>query len=194
MSTDVVRAVIWMHGGVKHYRGKAKAARNYVEMDCARYDDYYLAEGDGIAMRFVAETTAAGDVALEKKPAMNGETYEGWVAGILVETRQPKERLRTDAKNLVARGCAPSGGSGGARRRPGARREPASDAWLFTVGDGPMYDNDIDWRWHASRSSAGPPHVRLHDLRPFYASGLIAAGCDVVTVQRALGTPRRPRR
>ena len=25
------------------------------------------------------------------------------------------------------------------------------------------------------------------DLRHFYASGLIAAGCDVVTVQRALG-------
>lgn len=27
----------------------------------------------------------------------------------------------------------------------------------------------------------------LHDLRHFYASGLIAAGCDVVTVQSALG-------
>jgi integrase len=29
--------------------------------------------------------------------------------------------------------------------------------------------------------------VKLHDLRHFYASGLIASGCDVVTVQRALG-------
>jgi integrase len=28
---------------------------------------------------------------------------------------------------------------------------------------------------------------RLHDLRHFYVSGLIRAGCDVVTVQRALG-------
>jgi integrase len=27
----------------------------------------------------------------------------------------------------------------------------------------------------------------LHDPRHFYASGLIAYGCDVVTVQRALG-------
>jgi integrase len=27
----------------------------------------------------------------------------------------------------------------------------------------------------------------LHDLRHFYASGLIADGCDVVTVQHALG-------
>ena len=50
-----------------------------------------------------------------------------------------------------------------------------------------MYDNDIDWRWRATRAAARLPHVRLHDLRHFYASGLIAAGCDVVTVQRALG-------
>jgi integrase len=27
----------------------------------------------------------------------------------------------------------------------------------------------------------------LHDLRHFFASGLIASGCDVVTVQRAVG-------
>lgn len=78
MSTDVVRAVIRMHGGAKFYRGAPKAARNYVERDCARYDDYYLAEGDGIAMRFVAEATPAGDVAIEKKPGMDGETR--WAA------------------------------------------------------------------------------------------------------------------
>ncbi len=59
--------------------------------------------------------------------------------------------------------------------------------WLFTVGDEPMYDNAITWRWRATRDSADLAHVRLHDLRHFYASGLIAAGCDVVTVQRALG-------
>jgi integrase len=41
--------------------------------------------------------------------------------------------------------------------------------------------------WHQTRTSARLPRVRLHDLRHFYASGLIAAGCDVVTVQRALG-------
>ena len=65
--------------------------------------------------------------------------------------------------------------------------DPNPEAWLFTVGERPMYDNDIHWRWRATRASAKLPHVRLHDLRHFYASGLIAAGCDVVTVQRALG-------
>lgn len=61
------------------------------------------------------------------------------------------------------------------------------DGWLFTVGDEPMYDNAITWRWRATRAAAQLARVRLHDLRHFYASGLIAAGCDVVTVQRALG-------
>lgn len=61
------------------------------------------------------------------------------------------------------------------------------DRWLFAAGGEPIYDNGIDWRWRATRNSAGLPHGRLHDLRHFYASGLIAAGCDVVTVQRALG-------
>ena len=30
--------------------------------------------------------------------------------------------------------------------------EPSAASWLFTVGDGPMYDNDIDWRWRATRT------------------------------------------
>ncbi|WP_255556371.1 tyrosine-type recombinase/integrase [Tessaracoccus palaemonis] len=37
-----------------------------------------------------------------------------------------------------------------------------------------------------AREAAGLS-VTPHDMRHFYASGLIAAGCDVVTVQRALG-------
>lgn len=61
------------------------------------------------------------------------------------------------------------------------------DRWLFTVGDGPLYDNAVTWRWRATRNAAKLPKVRLHDLRHYYASGLIAAGCDVVTVQRAMG-------
>jgi integrase len=40
--------------------------------------------------------------------------------------------------------------------------------------------------WRIVREEVGIPH-RLHDLRHFFASGLIARGCDVVTVQRTLG-------
>ena len=43
-----------MHGGVKFYRGAARAARAYVERDRFRADDYYLAEGSAVVDRFVA--------------------------------------------------------------------------------------------------------------------------------------------
>ena len=51
----------------------------------------------------------------------------------------------------------------------------------------PPAQNTVGGWWRKTVKAAGVGHVRLHDLRHFYASGLIAAGCDVVTVQRALG-------
>lgn len=60
--------------------------------------------------------------------------------------------------------------------------------WLF-VGEGlnPPHQNTIGYHWRKTLTKAGLEDIRLHDLRHYYASGLIAAGCDVVTVQRALG-------
>jgi hypothetical protein len=51
---------------------------------------------------------------------------------------------------------------------------------------GPAHAATVARWWRKVRDKVGIEH-RLHDLRHFYASGLIAAGCDVVTVQRALG-------
>lgn len=61
--------------------------------------------------------------------------------------------------------------------------------WLFPGEDGarPLHQNSAGYHWRKARDAAGLPALRFHDLRHFYASGLIAAGCDVVTVQRALG-------
>jgi integrase len=60
--------------------------------------------------------------------------------------------------------------------------------WLFHgSGDQPPHQNTVGHRWRTTCIAAGVADLRLHDLRHFYASGLIAAGCDVVTVQRALG-------
>ena len=80
-----------MRGGVKVYRGNPAAARNYVEADHARVDDYYLAEGTGLAMRFVA--TPDG---VEAIGALDGDGYEAWVAGLDPLSREPRGRLRTD--------------------------------------------------------------------------------------------------
>jgi hypothetical protein len=43
-SSGTVFEVIGMHGGMKFYRGSARAARAYVEADHSHADDYYLAE------------------------------------------------------------------------------------------------------------------------------------------------------
>jgi len=54
--------------------------------------------------------------------------------------------------------------------------------WLFGF-DRPPGQNQVHHQWRKARVGS----YRLHDLRHFYASGLIRAGLDVVTVQRALG-------
>ncbi|MFW3170817.1 tyrosine-type recombinase/integrase [Geodermatophilus sp. CPCC 206100] len=60
--------------------------------------------------------------------------------------------------------------------------------WIFTGETGePPHQNSIGYRWRTTLTAAGLTGVKLHDLRHFYASGLIASGCDVVTVQRSLG-------
>jgi integrase len=61
------------------------------------------------------------------------------------------------------------------------------DRWLFPGRQGdPLHQDSVSDRWQRVRTATGLGY-RLHDLRHFYASGLIHAGCDVVTVQRALG-------
>jgi integrase len=62
------------------------------------------------------------------------------------------------------------------------------EPWLFAGGsNGPPATATVTERWRQSVAAAGLPGMKLHNLRHFYASGLIASGCDVVTVQRALG-------
>src|SRR3954467_6859399 len=82
-----------MHGGMKVYAGAPAAARHYVEADRGRADDYYLAEGTGIARRYAA---TAGRV-VELSP-LTGESYEAWVAGREPDTGAPRGRLRADER------------------------------------------------------------------------------------------------
>lgn len=102
------------------------------------------------------------------------------VAGITVLTRPPKyesERTIYLPDELVAilaehvRQHTPDG-------------EPTR--WLFSEDGRPWHDNLADYRWRSTRTDAGLS-FKLHELRHYLASGLIAAGCDVVTVQRAMG-------
>ena len=62
------------------------------------------------------------------------------------------------------------------------------EAYIFTSGGHLLNRSSAGHIWRMIRKRAGlPAEYTLHTLRHFYASALIAAGCDVVTVQRALG-------
>src|SRR6478735_7499656 len=80
-----------MHGGMKIYVGSPAAARNYVEADRSRADDYYLTEGTGVAEWYVASP----DAAVRRMP-LSGEGYEAWVAGVDPDTGMAKGWLRSD--------------------------------------------------------------------------------------------------
>jgi integrase len=102
--------------------------------------------------------------------------------GGVVEIRPPKyqsERvvyLADDLVKLIAAHVA--------EHRPGT----SSHRWMFEASPGqPPHQNTVGYFWRKSCRRVGVTGVTLHDLRHYYASGLIAAGCDVVTVQRALG-------
>lgn len=71
-------------------------------------------------------------------------------------------------------------------------RQPGDDPtrWLFPGlrdSSNPIHRASLDYEWTKARATAKASTVKLHDLRHYFASGLIAAGCDVVTVQRAMG-------
>ena len=83
-----------MHGGVKIYKGAACAARAYVEADRSRVDDYYLAEGSGLARRFAAfPGERVSDLGV-----LDGDGYEQWVAGRDPVTGQARVRARQSSR------------------------------------------------------------------------------------------------
>lgn len=61
------------------------------------------------------------------------------------------------------------------------------DGLVLTNGADLWNRESAGHQWRMARKAAGMEEFTLHDLRHYYASALIAAGCDVVTVQRALG-------
>lgn len=61
------------------------------------------------------------------------------------------------------------------------------ERWLFQSGNALLNRNSAGHQWRLIRAKVRMEEFTLCGLRHFYASALIAAGCDVVTVQRALG-------
>lgn len=61
------------------------------------------------------------------------------------------------------------------------------DRWILRGKDnGPIWPRQFAYRFEVAADKCGLD-ITSHDLRHFFASGLIASGCDVVAVQRAMG-------
>lgn len=84
---------------MKFYRGSGRAARAYVEADHHRADDYYLAEGEGIAEVLVIEGPT-GEVV--DRASLAGDEYEAWVESrdVLAVGQPPKGAVRNDEHAL----------------------------------------------------------------------------------------------
>ena len=92
-----------VHGGIKFYKGSPAGARAYLEADHSRADDYYLAEGSGVAVRYVAlrnDASVTGRKDVVAAGAMDGATYERWVHGYDVDTGAAKGTI-SKAKNAI---------------------------------------------------------------------------------------------
>lgn len=77
---------------MKFYRGSGRGARAYVEADHHRADDYYLAEGAGIAEMIQVDRSGA----VLDRVQLDGDAYESWVEGVDVRTGLDKGNLRQD--------------------------------------------------------------------------------------------------
>lgn len=68
----------------------------------------------------------------------------------------------------------------------------AGERFVFSSGDGtrPWGPNSVTKRFIRARLAAGLPHFRLHDLRHFMATQMLAAGVPIVTVSQRLSHAR----
>jgi integrase len=84
--------------------------------------------------------------------------------------------------------CAPTAAGEHAAHRAGVKRQ--RDAFVFSHdpdGSEPWRPDSTSRAFRVLRHEVGLDHVRLHDLRHFVATRLLAAGIDVRTVSGRLG-------
>lgn len=75
----------------------------------------------------------------------------------------------------------------GERARAVIAEQPRASPFVFSIGDGPVPEHQLDKNWRTIRSMAGMPALRLHDLRHGFASVAISSGESLRTVSGLLG-------
>jgi len=79
-----------MHGGMATYHGTPDGARNCVEADRSRANDYYLTKATGVAQRFTAD----------------GNGYEAWAARLACQIADHLGRARPSLTRFPTSPCS----------------------------------------------------------------------------------------
>lgn len=83
-----------VHGGITFFRGTGASATAYLESDHHRADEYYLAEGSGLAERFVYGPEGS----LEAVDSLDAEHYKAWVEWTDPLTGEVRGRPKGEAR------------------------------------------------------------------------------------------------
>ena len=95
--------------------------------------------------------------------------------------RNPRFEVRRQVQRL-------NGGTVEIRAPKHGSERDVPAAWLFPAENGqPAHQNTVGYACNTALTRAGLEGLVLHDLRHYFASGLIEAGCSVATVQHTLG-------
>ncbi|MGZ0710551.1 tyrosine-type recombinase/integrase (plasmid) [Coraliomargarita sp. W4R53] len=132
--------------------------------------------GGVIRVRRQVQRNASKSKAIEIRPPKYGSARDVLIPPALVERIQlhvAEHGVHGDAEWLL----------------PGRVLTEGLDDVAFPIpagGVGPMWPRAFESEWTKTRARAGVD-TKFHNLRHYAAGGMIAAGCDVVTVQRQLG-------
>lgn len=68
-------------------------------------------------------------------------------------------------------------------------KKDSNSEYVFTTNKGKPYTSDTAWKrvWMTAFRRSGIDKCRFHDLRHSFASRLVMAGVDIVTVQELMG-------
>lgn len=172
------RVMVWTPALTKRFLDRARRHRSYAQFHLIAFRG--LRRGESCGLRWADLDLAQGTATIRWQITQIGaDTFEdkpktaAGEATISLDTATIKE-LRAH------------------RARQNTERLAAGDAWtetgfVFTTPTGqPVDPNDITEQFEQLSMEAGPPPIRLHDLRHGAATFLLAAGHDLKVVQETL--------
>lgn len=138
------------------------------EMIGLHWDDVNLDTGEIKVRRSITPVTGQGLVATEGKTGTKGHR-------VVVVDDDTRQRLARHRRHVASDALA-------------LGRQPGPFVFSSNLGDTPVYPGQVSRVFREARDAVGADRsIRLHDLRHYVATQMLAAGVDPVTVAGVLG-------